>query len=251
MSMSGVSVIIASYRRIDQLARCLEGVRAQTRPVEEVLVVVHSSDIGTAEYVTKLEETLPQLRGVVSSRAGSVAAYNAGLAAANQPIVAYVDDDAVPNPDWTELIVRMFERDHRIAAVGGRDIFVDGGALEAPSRRSGRRAGGPPVGQIQRFGRMIANHHLGAGRARDVDVLKGVNMSFRRDAVIGHGFDTRLRGNGAQVHSELSICLPLRRRGLRIIYDPEIVVLHYPAVRPAGRPSGRVRRRARIGRGSQ
>jgi hypothetical protein len=36
------------------------------------------------------------------------------------------------------------------------------------------------------------------------------------------------------VHSELSICLPLRKRGLRVIYDPRIVVLHYPAPRPHG-----------------
>jgi predicted O-methyltransferase YrrM len=36
------------------------------------------------------------------------------------------------------------------------------------------------------------------------------------------------------VHSELSICLPLRRQGLRVVYDPEIVVTHFPAPRPHG-----------------
>jgi hypothetical protein len=81
---------------------------------------------------------------------------------------------------------------------------------------------------------MVANHHLGAGGPRDVDVLKGANMSFRRMAVVGHAFDERLRGGGAVVHSELSICLPLRRQGLRIVYDPGIVVQHYPALRPHG-----------------
>jgi hypothetical protein len=81
---------------------------------------------------------------------------------------------------------------------------------------------------------MTANHHLGVGGPRDVDVLKGVNMSFRRDAILLHGFDPRLRGQGAQVHSELSVCLPLRQRGLRVIYDPEVAVLHYPAPRYHG-----------------
>jgi hypothetical protein len=36
------------------------------------------------------------------------------------------------------------------------------------------------------------------------------------------------------MHSELSICLPLRRRGVRIVYDPSIVVMHYPAPRTHG-----------------
>jgi hypothetical protein len=36
------------------------------------------------------------------------------------------------------------------------------------------------------------------------------------------------------VHTELAICLPLRRQGLRVVYDPSIVVRHYPAPRPHG-----------------
>jgi hypothetical protein len=81
---------------------------------------------------------------------------------------------------------------------------------------------------------MLGNHHIGSGAARDVDVLKGVNMAFRRDTIVGHGFDERLQGVGVEVHSELSICLPLRRVGYRIVYDPEIVVMHYPAPRRYG-----------------
>ena len=90
------------------------------------------------------------------------------------------------------------------------------------------------VGRIQWFGRMIGNHHIGVGPPRDVDVLKGTNMSFRRSAVAGHAFDERLRGYGSQVHSELSICLPLKRHRQRVVYDPAIAVTHYPAPRPHG-----------------
>jgi GT2 family glycosyltransferase len=219
-----LSVVVASYRRPAPLRRCLEGLRAQTHQPEEVIVVTNPSDPATSARVTDLAVAWPSLRSVRAQRDGSVAAYNCGLAAARAPLVAYVDDDAVPEPDWIERIVETFARDPRIAGVGGRDIVDD-----APSDTVA-----PRVGLIQWFGRMIANHHLGSGPARDVDVLKGVNMAFRRTAVAAHGFDERLRGPGAQVHSELSICLPLRRRGLRIVYDPNIVVRHYPAARPAG-----------------
>ena len=166
-------------------------------------------------------------------RRGLIAAYNHGLGASRGAIVAFVDDDAVPSANWLEAVVRTFGRDGQIAAVGGRDMIVaDGRVIEADRRRI--LTGAHEVGRIQWFGRMIGNHHVGVGEARDVDVLKGVNMSFRRAAVMGHGFDERLQGRGVEIHSELSICLPLRRKGLRVVYDPRIVVRHYPAPRRYG-----------------
>lgn len=230
--ISSVSVVVASYRRPDRLVACLHGVRSQIRPAQEVVVVVHESDEPSAGLVKRLAGDWPELRCVRVDRHGSVAAYNLGLAESRGAIVAYVDDDAVPTADWLARIVEAFECDGRIAAVGGRDVIEDGAAGVVRSGR--RRARDPIVGRVQWWGRMRGNHHVGSGGARDVDVLKGANMSFRRSAVASHGFDERLQGPGAQVHSELSICLPLRRRGLRVVYDPGIVVYHYPARRPEG-----------------
>jgi len=165
-----------------------------------------------------------------------VAAQNQGLAGATGTIVAFCDDDSVAYPDWAERLVAAFARDDRIAAVGGRDVIqVDGRVFGADSPGGWRAVlGPPPVGRLQWWGRMTGNHHRADARAGDADVLKGVNMAFRRAQVMGLGFDERLQGRGAIVHHELSICLPLRRRGLRVVYDPAILVAHHPAVRPAG-----------------
>lgn len=78
---------------------------------------------------------------------------------------------------------------------------------------------------------MIGDHHLGVGQAREVDILKGVNMSFRRSAVGDLRFDQRMLGTGAQVHFEVAFCLTLKRQGWMLIYDPAIVVDHYLAQR--------------------
>lgn len=235
-AMPTVSAVVTSYQRPDRLAECLRGLNSQTRPAAEVLVVLHSSDVVSAEQVARLASAWPALRSATVDRHGSVAALNCGLAAARGEIVAIIDDDAVPSEDWLERITTTFARDEQIAAVGGRDlVVVDGEVIEGPRRRLGAwRRASPPVGRIQWFGRMVANHHIGAGAPRDVDVLKGANMSLRRAMVIGHGYDERLRGRGAIVHTELSVCLPLRRQGFRIVYDPSIVVRHYPAPRPHG-----------------
>jgi hypothetical protein len=57
----------------------------------------------------------------------------------------------------------------------------------------------------------FGNHHLGVGGPREVEVLKGANMSYRRSAVHEIGFDERLRGTGAQVHFEVAMGLAVKR----------------------------------------
>jgi hypothetical protein len=90
------------------------------------------------------------------------------------------------------------------------------------------------VGKVQWFGRVIGNHHLGAGAARDVDVLKGVNCAYRAPLLRAAGFDRRLAGSGAQLFWELALCLPIRRAGWRLVYDPAIAVDHHVEPRSEG-----------------
>jgi cellulose synthase/poly-beta-1,6-N-acetylglucosamine synthase-like glycosyltransferase len=115
---------------------------------------------------------------------------NAGLDAACGDIIAFTDDDAAPHTDWLERIEAHFLSDTNIGGVGGRDWVYHGTQLEEGEREV--------VGQVQWFGRVIGEHHLGVGEAREVDVLKGVNMSFRRSA-IGNALrsaDARYRSPG-------------------------------------------------------
>ena len=229
-----ISVVVASFGRPQRLSACLDGLHRQQRAPDEVIVIVSAADPETERLVDDRRVAWPVLHRVCTTRHGTVVAYNLGLEAASGTIVAYVDDDAVPEPDWLARIEATFQSDPRIAAVGGRDVLEPALLASTAAMRIPRRGSQLSVGEIQWWGRMTANHHVGGGGARDVDVLKGVNMSFRRAEVIDHGFDQRLHGEGAQVHSELSICLPLRRRGLRVVYDPHLVVQHRPAARKPG-----------------
>jgi glycosyltransferase involved in cell wall biosynthesis len=150
---------------------------------------------------------------------GQVSALNAGLARCSGDIVAITDDDAAPRPDWLQRIEGHFTSDPKVAGVGGRDWIHNEGVIEL-----GESA---VVGRILWFGRIVGDHHRGAGPARDVDILKGANCSFRIDAIKHIGFDRRLRGSGAQVHNDMMISLAVRRAGWRLIYDPQVTVDHY------------------------
>jgi cellulose synthase/poly-beta-1,6-N-acetylglucosamine synthase-like glycosyltransferase len=218
-----ISVVIPSYRRPKDLARCLDALKKQKRPADEILVVVRDTDTETWTFVQTLNPEVLPLRTATVSVSGVVAAMNAGMDAACGDIIAFTDDDAAPHTDWLERIEAHFLSDTNIGGVGGRDWVYHGTQLEEGEREV--------VGQVQWFGRVIGEHHLGVGEAREVDVLKGVNMSFRRSAIKEMRFDERMLGTGAQVHFELAFCLPLRRAGWKLIYDPRVAVNHYPAKR--------------------
>jgi cellulose synthase/poly-beta-1,6-N-acetylglucosamine synthase-like glycosyltransferase len=195
----------------------------QTKPVDQVVVVFRDTDAETWEFLAQFKAPNLPLHTVKVTQPGVVAALNAGLAAVEGDIVSITDDDAAPHPDWLERIVAYFTSDSRLGGLGGRDWIHHGSKLEDESR--------PVVGQLQWFGRVIGNHHLGVGEPREVDILKGVNMSFRREAIGQLRFDERMRGTGAQVHFEMAFTLTLKRAGWKIIYDPNVAVDHYPAQR--------------------
>jgi GT2 family glycosyltransferase len=214
-----LAVVVATYRRPECLQRCLNSLARQQRIPDEVIVVSRVTDHMTHSALG----TTAGIRSVHVATPGVVAALETGVAASTADVVAFTDDDAEPRRDWLRLIEDAFAREPDIGAVGGRDWVSHGGCLVGGEATD--------VGRMQWFGRVTSGHHLGIGRARDVDSLKGVNMAFRRSVLLAAGFDHRLRGDGAQVHFELGLCLAARRRGWRVVYDPAIAVDHYPAQR--------------------
>ncbi|NJM70299.1 MAG: glycosyltransferase family 2 protein [Scytonema sp. RU_4_4] len=222
--MITITAIVPTYHRPKDLTRCLEALKGQTRPANEVLIVVRDTDSDTWTLLKEFNYEPLRLRTVTVKVPGVVAALNVALHEAKGDVITVTDDDAAPHSDWFERIEKYYLSDDHIGAVGGRDWvywqnkLLDDGTSEV-------------VGQIQWFGRVVGKHHIGVGKAREVDVLKGVNMSFRRSAIASIGFDQRMRGTGAQVHFEMALCLALKRAGWKIVYDPEITVDHYPALR--------------------
>lgn len=215
-----VSVLIATYGRPEELSRCLDGLRKQARPADQVLTVVRRSDESTRAVVAAAAG-LP-LRVLEIDGPGVVAALGVGFGAVVDGLVCITDDDAVPRPDWLRRLEAHLEADASVGAVGGRDVIP---GQDQPNELTA------DVGRIEWTGRIVGNHHLGSGEAREVAVLKGVNMGIRAAALRDVALDQRLRGAGAQVHWELDLCLKLQRNGWKVVYDPEIMVDHYPAPR--------------------
>jgi cellulose synthase/poly-beta-1,6-N-acetylglucosamine synthase-like glycosyltransferase len=223
-----ITVLVPTFRRPDDLTRCLAALERQHRAPDEVVVVARPDDHATHACLDAYlagHVAIKRLPLVVApvEVPGQVAALNRGLDAATGDVIAITDDDAAPHADWVARIEAHFAADPKLGALGGRDwVHEKGGVLNGSRER---------VGKLMRSGKLIGNHHLGVGDAREVDMLKGANMSYRRAAIRALRFDTRLRGAGAQVHNDMAFSMSVKRAGWKLIYDPHVAVDHFPAER--------------------
>ena len=152
-----------------------------------------------------------------AGRGGASGARNTGVAVATGDVVAFLDDDARPEPDWLERLMAAYD-DPAVMAVGGvaRPVW--------PDRRPDHL---PPE-----LDWLVGCTYLGQPTERaDVRNLWGCNMSVRRFLFeeIG-GFDedagrVGLIPLGAE-ETEFCIRIAQRRPGSRVVFEPAAVVHH-------------------------
>lgn len=100
-----ISVVIPTFRRPDLLCRCLAAVFAQRidRGAFEVIVVDDGNTADTQAAVDsfRARPDSPVLRFIRPRNGhGPAVARNAGWRAAYGKVIAFTDDDTVPDPDW-------------------------------------------------------------------------------------------------------------------------------------------------------
>jgi GT2 family glycosyltransferase len=119
-----VSVVVPTYRRPDLLARCLGALLRQSVPADdyEVIVADDASDEATKRLIASLDTSGVRLRYVaVSGRHGPAAARNAGWQQARGIIIAFTDDDCIPDSGWLAAGLAPFA-DPTVVAVTGQTI---------------------------------------------------------------------------------------------------------------------------------
>ena len=225
-----IGVLIPTYRRAADLLRCLSALKNQELPADDIMVIVRREDSETQTALGGYESGPLPLRVLLVDKPGTVHAHNFGIESCRTDVLAMIDDDTVPHPQWLRVIRDHFLAEPRLGGLGGRDRCFDGKSFD--ERRE------DTVGKLQWFGRAIGNHHRGYGKVREVDLLKGANMSFRCAALENARCDTRLRGKGAQPNEDISLTLAVKRAGWKIAYDPCALVDHYQAIREEKRHYG-------------
>ncbi len=215
-----ISVIIPTFKRTAYLALAMRGLRQQSRPADQIILGVRAGDKESLEAAVGYPVEI-----AVANEPGVIASMGAAAARTDGDVVCLLDDDAEPLPDWIARIEKHFEQRPCLGIVGGRDLLQDHPEMRKTEPTTAT------VGLFTKYGRILGNHHKGAGGFRPVDLVKGCNAAIRGPLLREIGFAKELRGRGAQVHWELALCLDVAHRGYDVAYDPELQVLHHIAPR--------------------
>ncbi|HEY9907455.1 MAG TPA: glycosyltransferase, partial [Thermosynechococcaceae cyanobacterium] len=197
-----ISVAVCSHNGAGTIRDTLETLQQLEYPDYEVIVVDDGSSNGVAEIAKEYDVRLI----IHAKNQGLSSARNTALEAATGDIVAYIDDDAYPDPHWLTYLAHAFLKGD-YAGVGGPNIPPPGDGLIADCIAN---APGGPI------------HVLLSDR--EAEHIPGCNMAYWKSHLqaVG-GFDPRFRAAG----DDVDICWRLQEQGWKIGFSPAAVVWHH------------------------
>lgn len=207
-----IDVVVATRDRGASLRECLAALAtacARHGSGARVVLVDNGSSAMDAAALAREAPAGFDFVVVREPQPGLSRARNAGLARVEADIVAFTDDDCLPEPDWLSTLAAHYRAMPEIDAIGGSVGLAD--PLDLPvSIRTGDEAL-----EITSSPQALAH-------------LIGCNFSVRRAALARVGpFDPRLgAGTAARAAEDLDLFNRLLRSGARIRYEPSVRILH-------------------------
>jgi len=223
----------------------LEGLKEQTYRNFELIIVFKPSSDETLRVLEKYSKDL-SMKIVMQKQGFVTEAYNLGLEEANGQILAFLDDDAVPYPNWLEEHVKTYSKYSEVGGVSGTaksvNITNDEKIVQIPEDSIypyGRqqkyhdfpwaRPISGMLGWLIFFGRDGLVHHHPKLENKDFHknfpslLHMGANMSVKKEAVEG------LRINESSILGfafEQLFSYQIWRRGYKLFYNPNANVSH-------------------------
>lgn len=213
---ASVSVVVCTRERAAELERCLEGLlRLDPAPLEIVVV----DNCPATDATRALCERSP-VRYVVEPVAGASRARNRGIVEAAGDVLAFTDDDCVPDAGWLASVGRELA-DPRVAAVTGA---IEPLELETPAQVLFEAHGGFGRG-LER--RVVDGLRVDPARAAGT-VGVTANLVVRRSVFDRTGLFAEWLGGGtpARGAEDYELFCRILEAGDRIVFDPGQLVWH-------------------------
>lgn len=235
-----VSAVIVNYNAGMLLTACVQEVMAQTG---QTIVVDNAS---TDTSLTELERNFPEKNRLkiirLSRNQGFAAGCNIGLEAATTPFILFINPDCRLNPSAVTRLHQVMEEDKQNGMTGGRLLNPDGSeqggsrrAVPTPWRALVRATGLYRLARF--FPALFFDFHLHRqplpSSPIEVEAISGALMLVRRAAIKEVGqWD-----EGYFLHCEdLDWCMRFRQKGWKILFVPDVEILHYQGTCSHSRP---------------
>lgn len=212
---SRISVILVLYNRAELTLNCLQSLLASQTPGLEVILVNNASTDQTPALLSRIQG----VRVIHNSHnEGYGAAVNQAAAVATGRLLLLLNNDTQVLGNSIEVAAQLLTNQSDVGAVGGRIILLDGQLQEAgcicwqDGSALGYGRGDDPQAPPYMF-------------QRDVDFCSGAFLLTPRQVFLDHkGFDPAFQ---PAYFEDVDYCLRLWRDGLRVVYHPQVALLHY------------------------
>ncbi len=214
-----VSVIVPSYNRSESLKDTLQGLgRQKTSLHYEIIVVDNNSTDGTKEVVREFQGNFKApLYYLFESRQGISYARNAGMRKARGELIAFLDDDTLPSPEWLTSFWRCFQEEEADLVAGKVELLWFSERPEWLSEILMK-----PLVTLD-YGEKRFQIH-----AKEKRIL-GANFAFRRSLADRVGFfreDLGRRGNSLIGGEDSEWFGRLIQEKAKVFYEPQAQVFH-------------------------
>ncbi|MDD5693090.1 MAG: glycosyltransferase family 2 protein [Patescibacteria group bacterium] len=216
-----ISIIILTYNNLALTKKCLATLSKNTpkKHLDDVIVVDNDSSDETPTFLKGQEGINPILN---KENVGFSKGNNIGAKKAKGNLLIFLNNDTEVQENWLEPIIKIFDHDEKVGAVGVKLLF--------------------PEGLVQHAGVVLSEDHIPRNLYRGEEAVKSyVNKQREFKAVtaaciavkkevfeqIG-GFDEEYL-NGLE---DVDLCLRIKKNGYKIFYTPESTVIHHESVAP-------------------
>jgi glycosyltransferase involved in cell wall biosynthesis len=195
-----ITVVIPCRNDAEYLEKCLEALAVQSHPVDRVIVVNNGSTDNSAEVARRFGATVID-EAQVGIWPAAARGYDEAMADAD--IIARIDADSRPHPDWIARLVRAFVADPGLGVLTGSAEFY----------------GGSPVANYLGEHWYIGGGHYWIKKWLGIPLVFGSNFAMRTRVW------TRVREQvdrtNPHIHDDLDLTIRLRPAdGVR--YDPQL-----------------------------
>lgn len=214
-----VSIIIPVYNQVHYTYACLVSILENTGEFDYEIIIADDVSTDATKEIDKFVTGLVIARN--ESNQGFLKNCNNAAKKARGEYIFFLNNDTTVQKDWLPPLIRLLESDKSIGMVGSKLIYPDGRLQEA---------GGIiwSDGSGWNYGRCDDPNKPEYNYVRDVDYISGAAIMLSRKLWedIG-GFDERY----APAYCEDSdLAFEVRKRGLRVVYQPLSVVTHFEGV---------------------
>lgn len=214
-----VSIIIPVYNQVLYTAYCLRAIYLNTYDVSYEIIIADDVSDDDTRYINKYFENIKVIRN--TNNKGFLLNCNNAAKHAKGKYILFLNNDTSVKENWLKPLVDTLENNGDIGLVGSKLVFPDGRLQEA---------GGVIFndGSAANYGKFDDASKPEYNYLRDVDYISGASIMLKKELWndIG-GFDKRF----APAYCEDSdLAFEVRKRKLRVVYQPLSVVTHYEGV---------------------